>query len=55
MAKRAALAVIEKVAAEGIAAIEAGEYTLIKGREGSKALLERVNEAAVARRTARDR
>jgi antitoxin ParD1/3/4 len=44
MAERANLAVIERVAAKGIAAIERGDYALVSGPEGAKALLERVNK-----------
>jgi len=47
LVERANLAAIEAVAREGIAAIERGDYTLVSGPEGSRALLERWNEPAV--------
>jgi antitoxin ParD1/3/4 len=56
LTERASLAALEKVAQGGIAAIEAGDYTLIDGRDGSRALLERLNKRAAkqpARRAAR--
>lgn len=43
------LEVISNVAMDGIAAIERGEFTLIRGREGSRDLLARLNERAAAR------
>lgn len=49
-AEHASLAVIERVAKEGIAAIERGDFTVVSGPEGSQALRERLNER-VARRT----
>lgn len=49
LTERANLAVIEKVAAEGIAAIDRGEFTLIRDRDGSQALLKRLNERAAHR------
>lgn len=49
---RASHAAIEKVAQDGIAAIERGEFTVINGRDGSRALLHRLNERALARRGA---
>lgn len=52
LAEQASLAVIEKVAEEGIAAIERGEFTVIRGREGSRALLERLNKRALSRKVA---
>lgn len=47
--ERANLAVIEKVAEEGIAAIERGDFTLIDGADDSRALLDRLNERAASR------
>lgn len=44
VAERANLAVIERVAAQGIAAIERGDYALVRGPDGSKALLDRVTK-----------
>ena len=49
-AEQASLAVIEKIAMEGIAAIERGDFTLVSGPDGSRALLNRLN-ARAARRT----
>jgi antitoxin ParD1/3/4 len=49
LVERANLAAIEKVAEEGIAAIERGEYSLVSGPEGSRALLDRLNERAAER------
>lgn len=43
VAERANLAVIERVAAQGIAAIERGDYALVRGPDGAKALLDRVS------------
>ncbi|MFI4986314.1 MAG: type II toxin-antitoxin system ParD family antitoxin [Alphaproteobacteria bacterium] len=47
-AERASLAAIRAVAEEGIAAIERGEYTLVEGAVGSRALLSRLNDRAAA-------
>ncbi|MEI9986190.1 MAG: type II toxin-antitoxin system ParD family antitoxin [Aliidongia sp.] len=44
LVERANLAAIEAVAEEGIAAIERGDYTLVSGPEGSRALLDRLND-----------
>ena len=52
LAEQASLAAIEKVAEDGIAAIEHGEFTVISGRDGSRALLERLNERALSRKAA---
>jgi antitoxin ParD1/3/4 len=49
VAEHASLAVVEKIAKEGIAAIERGDFTVVSGPEGSQALLERLNERAVRR------
>ena len=43
-AERANQAVIERVAAAGIKAIERGDYALVRGPDGSKALLDRVTQ-----------
>jgi antitoxin ParD1/3/4 len=51
-AENASLAIIEKIAGEGIAAIERGDFTLISGPEGSQALLDRLNARAAERRRA---
>jgi antitoxin ParD1/3/4 len=48
-AEHASLAVIEKVAEQGIAAIERGDFTLISGADESQALLKRLNERARSR------
>jgi antitoxin ParD1/3/4 len=48
-AERAGLAVIEKIAEQGIAAIERGDFTLISEPDGSRALLNRLNERAAGR------
>lgn len=48
-AERASLALIEKVAAEGIAAIERGDFTLVSGPDGSQKLLDRLNARAAGR------
>jgi antitoxin ParD1/3/4 len=45
----AALAVLEKVAAEGIAAFDRGDFTEIRDRQGSRELLERLNKRAAGR------
>ncbi|TPK85450.1 type II toxin-antitoxin system ParD family antitoxin [Mesorhizobium sp. B2-4-17] len=50
-AEKASLAVIERIAAEGISAIENGDFTLVDGKDASQALLERLNARAVARKT----
>lgn len=42
-AEDASLAMIAKVAEQGIAAIDKGDFTLVNGSEGSKALLDRLN------------
>lgn len=42
-AENAALVMIETIAEQGIASIEKGDFTLISGAEGSKALLDRLN------------
>lgn len=52
LAEQAALAAIEKVAEEGIAAIENGDFTVVSGRDGSRALLDRLNDRAAARAAA---
>ena len=44
--ERANLAAIEKVAEDGIAAIDDGDFRLVRGRDGSRALLDRLNERA---------
>lgn len=49
-AEHASLAMIEKIAEEGVAAIEGGDFTLVRGPDGSRALLERLN-ARAARQT----
>ncbi|MDL2410932.1 type II toxin-antitoxin system ParD family antitoxin [Rhizobium calliandrae] len=51
VAERASIAVLEKVAAEGDAAIERGDYTLIRGPGDSQELLDRLN-ARAARKSA---
>lgn len=43
------LAMIERIAAEGIAAIERGDFAFVSGAEGSRALLGRLNARAVDR------
>jgi antitoxin ParD1/3/4 len=48
-AEHAGLAVIERVAGQGIAAIERGDFTLISGPDESQALLKRLNERARSR------
>ena len=45
----AALAVIEKIAEEGIAAIESGDFILVSGPDDSQALLDRLNARAARR------
>jgi antitoxin ParD1/3/4 len=45
--EQANLAAIEKVAEEGLAAIERGDYTLVTGEEGSRALLDRLIERSI--------
>jgi antitoxin ParD1/3/4 len=50
VAEHASLAVIEKIAEAGITAIESGDFTLVSGPDGSRALLDRLN-ARAARRT----
>jgi antitoxin ParD1/3/4 len=49
-AEHARLVVVEKIAQQGIAAIESGDFTLVAGPDGSRALLNRLN-ARAARRT----
>jgi antitoxin ParD1/3/4 len=44
--------VIDKIAEDGIAAIERGEFTVVRGQEGSRALLERLNQRALSRKVA---
>jgi len=41
---RANLAAIESIAEEGLAAIERGEFTLVSGPEGARALLDSLND-----------
>jgi antitoxin ParD1/3/4 len=48
-AERASLALIDKVAAEGIAAIERGDFTLVSGPDQSQKLLDRLNARAAGR------
>jgi antitoxin ParD1/3/4 len=48
-AERAGLAMIEKIAEEGVAAIESGDFTLVSGPDGSRALLDRLNARATRR------
>ena len=48
-AERAGLALIEKVAAEGIAAIERDDFTLVSGPDESQGLLHRLNARAAGR------
>ena len=48
-AEHAGLAVIEKIAEQGIAAIERGDFTLISGPDGSRSLLERLNARPASR------
>lgn len=50
LAEQASLAAIQKVAEDGIAAIERGEFTLIGGGAGSSALLQRLNDRAKSRK-----
>lgn len=45
----AALEAISDVAREGIAAIARGDFTLVRGPEGSHALMTRLNERAAER------
>lgn len=49
MSIRPSLAVIEKIADQGISAIESGNFTLVNGPDGSKALLDRLNARAAKR------
>lgn len=50
-AERASLAAIRVVAEEGMAAIERGDFVTIRGKKGSRELLDRLNlEAAKAAR-----
>ena len=49
VAERASVAVLEKLVAEGDAAIERGEYTLVRGPEDSQELLDRLNARAARR------
>ncbi|GGA92189.1 hypothetical protein GCM10011491_20250 [Brucella endophytica] len=51
-AELASLAVIEKVAAEGIVAIESGNFTLVSGPEDSQALLDRLKARSAATKRA---
>ncbi|MBI3514088.1 MAG: type II toxin-antitoxin system ParD family antitoxin [Proteobacteria bacterium] len=46
LAEPAQLAMIEKVAAEGSAAIARGDYVLVQGPKQSRALLKRLNDRA---------
>jgi len=46
LAELVSLAAIEKVAAEGAAAIERGEFTRIQTGDGSRSLMARLNERA---------
>lgn len=48
-AERASFALIERVAAEGIAAIERGDFTLVSGPDESQELLHRLNARAAGR------
>ncbi|TPK53006.1 type II toxin-antitoxin system ParD family antitoxin [Mesorhizobium sp. B2-4-19] len=48
-AEHASLAVLEKIAKTGIAAIESGDFTLVSGPNGSQALLDRLNARASGR------
>jgi antitoxin ParD1/3/4 len=50
IAEAASVAVLEKIATEGAAAIERGEFTLISGPSDSRELLDRLN-AKASRRT----
>lgn len=43
-AEQASLAVLEKVAAAGSAAIEQGDFTRVDGQDGAKALLDRLSK-----------
>ena len=48
-AEEASLALIQAVAEQGAAAIARGEFTLVRGAEGSGELLKRLNRNAAAR------
>ena len=48
-AERASIAVLEKVAVEGAAAIEHGDYTLVNGRDDARRLLNRIGKRAKER------
>jgi antitoxin ParD1/3/4 len=51
-AEQAGLAAIEKVAAQGIADIERGDFTLVRDRDDARALLDRLNDrAAMSKRS----
>ena len=52
-AERASLAIIEKVAARGLAEIARGEYTTISGPDDERRLLERLSQGS--RRRAKKR
>ncbi len=49
-AERASLAILEKVAARGLAEIARGEYTTISGPVDEQRLLERLNQGSARRR-----
>ncbi|HEV7369476.1 type II toxin-antitoxin system ParD family antitoxin [Arenibaculum sp.] len=52
-AERAGLAAIEAIAERGLAAIERGEYRLVRGDEGRRALLDGLDRRASERARAR--
>jgi antitoxin ParD1/3/4 len=54
-AERASLAVVEKVAAQGLAAIARGEFTLVKGPKEARDLMRRFNARAAKRAADRNR
>lgn len=53
LAEHASLALIGKVAEEGSAAIESGDFTVVSGPDGSQALLNRLNARAGRRAATR--
>lgn len=48
-----ALEAVSDVAQHGIAAIERGDFTLVRGREGTRTLMARLNERAAERAAAK--
>lgn len=50
-AEKAYVALVERVAEQGMAAIDNGDFTLISGADGSRDLLDRLNARATARKT----